>query len=385
MRRSRRPVNARPRDFALTRGDARRNKRPLGRSKVRQIEITVDVSDALGLGVAARLGASVVLPDPALVPDRPVVCFARPSSSYARGYYTHALPGPGQGAQAPWHAARGWIFVALDTLGCADEAAPDAEALTFAVLGAAADAAEREILLRLANGVLAPGFPPVNQPTVIGIGHSLGGALLICQQARHRSYDGIGVLGFSAIHSHPATAPGEPPVLVAWYPRDATLADSEPLNAEAMAAAEAEGSHDAAAWKSLAWGFHYDDVAPDIVALDLRHYGTVGTLAGGDDAPARAPWYAPRTPERAARATLTPGIVALEAAAITVPVLAAMGVRDLVPDPLGEPRAYRSARSIDLFVCPRMGHVHNFAGTRQLMWERIHAFGEWCAVVKAMA
>jgi hypothetical protein len=59
-----------------------------------------------------------------------------------------------------------------------------------------------------------------------------------------------------------------------------------------------------------------------------------------------------------------------------------MGERDLVIDPLGEARAYKSAFSFDLFVCPRMGHMHNFAGTRALFWERIHSFGEWCAAVK---
>jgi hypothetical protein len=25
-----------------------------------------------------------------------------------------------------------------------------------------------------------------------------------------------------------------------------------------------------------------------------------------------------------------------------------------------------------------MGHVHNMAGTRALLWERIHLFGQWC-------
>ena len=95
------------------------------------------------------------------------------------------------------------------------------------------------------------------------------------------------------------------------------------------------------------------------------------------------PWNSHATPGRVARSTLTPGVVAAEAAAVTVPVLCAMGVRDLVPDPLGEPRAFLSARSVDLFICPRMGHMHNFAGTRALFWERIHAFGEWCRVAKA--
>ncbi|WP_168176316.1 hypothetical protein [Novosphingobium sp. PC22D] len=353
-------------------------------TRLQQVELRLDVSHAIGLDGPATVFASVVLPAPEALADPAVVCFARPSSSYSRAYYTHALPGPGSDAQARWHAGRGWIFVAVDTLGCAGDANLDPEALTFAVLAAAADAAEREILARLANGVLVDGYPPVGGATVIGLGHSLGGALAIYQQARHRSYHGVGVLGFSAIHSHPATAPGAPPVVVAWYPRDASAGETEPLNAEALDAAGTAELQGQAAWSSLAWGFHYDDVPAEIVEADLRHYARIG-LAEEEAGSEREPWHARRTPQRAARATLTPGIVAAEAACLTVPVLCATGARDLVPDPHAEPRAYRSARSIDVFACPRMGHVHNFAGTRELLWRRIEAFGAWCAGFRAFA
>ena len=80
-------------------------------------------------------------------------------------------------------------------------------------------------------------------------------------------------------------------------------------------------------------------------------------------------------------------MVATEAAAITVPILLAMGERDVVPDPWLEPKAYRSATDISLFVCPRMGHMHNFAGTREAFWQRIHAWGEMVAqaTVRALA
>lgn len=350
---------------------------------MRQIEVTIDVSDAVGLGLPAAISATVVLPEPDALPDRPVICIALPSSSYARGYYTCELPGAGAGAgagsQAAFHAGRGWIFAALDWLGCDGRSGIDPEDLGYAALTAAAHAAQAEIVLRLANGVLSPGYRPVGGACVIGIGQSLGGGLLVYQQARHASFDGIGVLGFSAVHSQPAAPPGGSPVVVAWYPRDARLEECrEPLNAAALAAAGGGGAQ--AAWEAVAWGFHYDDVPLAVVEQDLAHYE--GIARGGDPDKPSPPWYARRTPQRAARSSLTPGVVAPEAAAITVPVLAAMGERDLVPDPRGEPRAYGSARSVDLFVCPRMGHIHNMAGTRALMWRRIHRFGEWCAEAK---
>lgn len=347
---------------------------------MQHLEIDIDVAHALGVGWPAVVRARIVLPDPMSLSEAPVVCFARPSSSYSGAYYTQAMPGPGDGAQGEWHAARGWIFGALDTIGCTGAAYADPDALTFPVLARAAHAAEREILTRLANGLLVDGYPPVSGASVIGLGHSLGAALAIYQQAHHASYDGLVVLGFSAVHSHPPTPPGGSPVVVAWYPRDAASDDAEPLNSKMLDALAANPDTSDAAWRSLAWSFHHDDVPDPIVEEDLQHYANVASEE--DRYEPRRPWHARRTPRRAARATLSPGVVALEAACITVPVLSAMGVRDLVPDPRGEARAFGAARSIDLFVCPRMGHVHNFASTRRLLWQRLHAFGEWCAAMR---
>jgi alpha-beta hydrolase superfamily lysophospholipase len=335
------------------------------------------------LGEPAHVAASVVLPDSELLGACPVVCFAKPASGYSRLYYTSDLPGPASGAQADYHTERGWIFVAIDTLGCAGSSRHEADAIDFATASRAAAAAEQEILLRLANGLLAPGYPPISGPVVIGIGQSAGASLVVFQQARLRSYDGIGLLGFSAVHSHPTTPPGAEPLVVSWYPRDASLSECpEPLNIAALQAAALRGPQDAA-WTSLAWGFHYDDVPQSVVEQDLRHYEAIVQGRRDREVPGGEPWNNYVTPTRIARSTLTPGVVATEAAAVTVPVLSAMGVRDLVPDPPGEARAFRSSPSVDLFVCPRMGHMHNFAGTRALFWERIHAFGEWCAAVKA--
>ena len=97
------------------------------------------------------------------------------------------------------------------------------------------------------------------------------------------------------------------------------------------------------------------------------------------------PWGSLTTPGAVAQSCLTPGTVAPEAAAVTVPVLVGMGERDTCADVAGEPRAYRSANSVDIFVCPRMSHMHNFAGTRVWFWERIARFADWAAYVKLSA
>ncbi|HEY3672187.1 MAG TPA: hypothetical protein VGN51_14730, partial [Acidimicrobiia bacterium] len=84
---------------------------------VRTLELHLDVSDAVDLGDAAHVAVTIHLPAPSLLRDRPVVCFAKPGGGYARTYYTLDLPGPARGAQADWHAARGWVFVSVDHLG----------------------------------------------------------------------------------------------------------------------------------------------------------------------------------------------------------------------------------------------------------------------------
>ena len=338
------------------------------------VDLRIDVTHALDFAEPVHIAATVTLPHAEDLPARPLVCFAKPSGGYSRHYFTQDLPGPATGAEAQFHAGRGWIFVAIDNLGSGESATHASDTLDFAAVTAAAHAAEQEILLRLANGVLVPDFPPVLQPVTLGLGQSTGGSLTIVQQARHRAYDGLAILGFSVLHSRFPTPPGAAPIVAPWYARDALV------NAPAVEAAAARPN---SAWAAIAWGFHYDDVPREVVEADLDHYESM--IAGGAPAPAgeRALWNSYSLPSDATRFTLTPGAIAAEAAAVAVPVLSAMGERDLIVDPLGEARAFLSAPSHDLFVCPRMGHMHNFAGTRALLWERIHLFGAWCAAFKA--
>ncbi len=353
---------------------------------IRRVDVEIDVTDAVALDEVARVAATVILPDPADMAEPPIICFAKPGGGYSRGYYCAELPGDAPRSQGQWHAERGWIFVALDMIGTGGSTKHAPERLNFATVVGAMHAAEQDILLRLANGVLAPGFPPVHQPVSISIGQSMGGGLTIVQQGRHHCYDGVATLGYSAVHSHPPSPPGAPPIVVPWIPRDSLSPQpAVMINRAAVERAAAEASPDAA-WHALAWGFFHDDVAPEVVQANLAHFdqmmfgaGSAGTAAAGDG----AAWQSMETLVQVTQASMTPGAVAPEAAAITVPVLCAMGERDIVPDPRGEPRAFRSASSIDIFVCPRMGHMHNFASSRELLWQRIEAFGVWCAVVKA--
>jgi pimeloyl-ACP methyl ester carboxylesterase len=126
-----------------------------------------------------------------------------------------------------------------------------------------------------------------------------------------------------------------------------------------LAAAASLGEH------PFAWCFHYDDEPADIVALDMRAAAGIGPLPE---------WRSATTPP-CGLYMVAPGTVATEAASITVPVFVGVGERDVVPDPWMEPKAFKSSSDISVFVCPRMGHMHNFAHTRREFWQRIHSWG----------
>lgn len=346
------------------------------------VELTINVDATMILGETARIAATVVLPPPHRLRNPSIVCFAKPAGSYSRAYFTDHLPGPLAEAQAEWHAKRGWIFVALDNPGTGDSSRHPMEALNLPAICAITHIAEQEILLRLANGVVSADFPPVIQPVRIGLGHSLGGCLTIMQQAHHATYDGIAVLGYGVLRNHIPTPPGEPPLVSPWFSRDIPADRPGGLLNRAAVRASMETNPGQSSWAALRWSSYFDDVSDEVVEMDLSHYKS-SLSTGQMDEPAKQPWAAEGAAGSAARSMLTPGIVLPEASAISVPVLIAVGERDFAVDPPTEPQAYRSACSIDLFVCPKMGHMHNFATTRSLLWSRIGAFGDWCGMVTA--
>lgn len=333
------------------------------------IDLTLDVRDSAGFGRPAWIAVTVSLPDPATVASAPVVCFAKPGAGFSRRYYTCDLPGPASGAQADWHTDRGWIFVSIDHLGVGDSSTDlDSSQLDLTVLARASLDAENQVLSRLRGGTLSGSFPPLVEPVRIGIGQSMGGAVTIVQQGRYHCYDGVAILGYSAVHTHPPSPHGEP-LVAAWRLRD--LPDLVLNQRRVDASDRTLGSPVGTA--SIHWSLYWDETESG------------GPISTGDSQAGRGafpPWLSATLPHGLLGAVLTPGVVAPEAAAIESPVLVAMGQRDSVPDPRGELRAYMSSPSVDFFVCPRMAHMHNFAGTRELFWQKIDTWGSWVRCAK---
>jgi pimeloyl-ACP methyl ester carboxylesterase len=276
------------------------------------------------------------------------------------------------------------VFVACDHLGTGDSTVPEGNVLTYENITNANRATVDAVMDMLERGVVMDGYPSIRGAVKLGIGQSMGGCFTIVAQGQHSLFDGIGILGFSAIHTVVPSPPGSPTVLLPWMPRGtsfdapvvanaAQLAEAEPGtvifgDASLAAVAERTGGH------PFAWAFHFDDEPADVVAADLA--------IGGDEP--LPPWRSATTPP-CVILMVAPGTVAPEAAAIRVPVLVVAGERDVVPDPWIEPNAYRSATDITVFVCPRMAHMHNFASTREILWSRLHSWGATVAQSTALA
>jgi pimeloyl-ACP methyl ester carboxylesterase len=347
------------------------------------IELKVDVTEAAAMGIPMETAATVFLPDGELS-DPPVVCFAFPGGGYCRRYYSFDMPDGSGGGEARFHCDRGWIFVACDHLGFGDSTIPAGNTLDYENIARANDATVKAVMQKLEQGTLLDGYTRVHGATTLGIGQSMGGCFTIVAQGQLATFDGVGILGYSGIHTVVPSRPGAPAAVWPWVMRGSPLDNPKILNQAALAAAAGPklgGQKDLAAAASsgehpFTWCFHYDDEPAEIVALDMG-------AASGTGAPLPA-WRSATTP-LCGLYMVAPGTVAIEAASITVPVLVAVGERDVVPDPWMEAKAYKSAGDISVFICPRMGHMHNFAHTRREFWQRIHSWGSGVAAMRALA
>ena len=85
--------------------------------------------------------------------------------------------------------------MSVDHLGVGDSSQHDPERLSYTPVVAASQAAETEVLQKLAAGTLMEGVAKVEDPLTIGLGQSMGGCLTVVQQGRYHCYDGVGRAG----------------------------------------------------------------------------------------------------------------------------------------------------------------------------------------------
>ena len=325
----------------------------------RSIELRIDVSAAVTLPGPLEMAVSAYLPDPANLASPPVVIFAVPGGGYSRGYFDMHFAGHAGYSEAEFHATRGSIFIACDHLGVGDSTIAHLDKITLENMGDSYALTMRTLCRRIEEGTLAAGFPKIPRFAKIGIGQSLGGMATIIAQGRRHVFDGIAVLGYSAIHTQ---LPQPTEVARVTAVESHNLKRDSDMSKESIAASSSRVM-------DFKYPFHWEDVPRDILNADM---------GGGYPIRKTVPPFGSSTMPTCSLLGMTPGVVGEEAAAIRTPVLVAVGQRDVCPNPHAEAGAYRGSRDVCLYIAPDMAHMHNFASTRELLWERTAA---WAARV----
>ena len=304
--------------------------------------VEIDVRSVAPAG-ARRVVADVFAPpgtasgDSGTSSPHAVLCCI-PGGGMSRGYFDLPVPAGVPGWSMAEHlAARGFVVVTLDPPGVGESDQPDdGYALTPEVVADVNAAAFAQIL-----------SPPLVPEGVaaIGVGHSAGAALVVYQQARHRSFAGVALLGFGAggLPSHLTEAErryaGDPDGLRPALPGLAGARFGEPLPV---------GSTGSSAL--LVHG-----TVPDVARRALQDTSTTMLALVG-------------------LSCMIPGSCTGELAAIDVPVFLGSGEHDISGDPEDLVRALPAAPSISSVVLDGSGHNHNVAPDRVRLWDRL---GDW--------
>ncbi len=299
-------------------------------------------------GEPSPLAALAVAPgSPERLAEDPVLLFCVPGMTYTKEYYDF-----GEGYSfARAAAAAGHVVVAVDNLGTGGSERPrDGEALSLAALAAANAEAAAAVRVLASAGELVPGLPSLVAPRLVGVGHSMGGGLVLLQQAASAGFDAIAVLGFS---NQPLEGIYEP------HEREEEIGDEERL---AWAKEHVPPKIWAAEWERMdsyfalpRQGFrelfYPPDLAPELIEADEARATVV--------------------PKTAAIETTVPRVTAAAAAAVEVPVFLAYGAIDLSPDPPAEVATYPAAPEVTLLRLARSAHSHNLSADRDLLWRRL--------------
>lgn len=319
---------------------------------MRSIDLRVDVSAAIGAATIQEIAATVYLPDDLRPSRRQVILFMAPGGGYTRHYFDMSFAGHEGYSEAEYHTRRGTIVVAYDHLGVGDSSLDLMDTLTLEHAADSNAAFVREVLGRLAIGSLAVDVPVIADPFVVGAGQSLGGGVTIVMQSRQKPFDAVIVLGKSALHT---ILPQPTFELFAVQRAIFNFTRTTPLE-ELSVKLTSEKIPD------FLYPFHWPDEPRDIIDADM---------AGGYPLRKSAPRFGSMTVPRYAVGMMSPAYITPDAARVTVPVLVACGERDVSPDVRREPTAFISSDDISVFVVPRMAHMHNFAPTRQMLWQRM--------------
>ncbi len=316
--------------------------------------VEIDVGPALGAPRSAVLRGWAVSAASVSVASLPLLyCLA--GGRCSTGYFDLHVDGRSDYSMAEHLASAGAVVVAMDHLGVgASDGIDDLFSIRPTDLARAHDVAFRAILARCLNGELLPHLPAPVDVFTVGVGHSMGGAVVGVQQATYGSFDALVLLGHGD---------GIPEVLT---PEELTvhgpdLASIEPELIRLARLRFSEENRDRQR-KPRDGTFFAEDV-PDVVRTAFSQQSvpllkTCGLF-----------W-------------MLPGAAHAERTAIAVPTFFGFGDQDLTHEYLATISSYPSLTELLLYVLPGSGHCHNQASGRHLLWDRILG---WVRVVSSDA
>jgi pimeloyl-ACP methyl ester carboxylesterase len=238
-------------------------------------------------------------------------------------------------------AARGFTVVCIDHPGVGDSPPPDDPwTLTPAYVADRDAAAVAELRTR---------YPGI----AIGVGHSMGAMLTVVAQARHRCYDALALLGWGHGDGFGATQ------LASFLSPEETaiVGDGAAINAQVVELAKKRFGNPRPIGSTNTSAFLLGGMTPEEGGLEAIAASRTNLLAV------------------CGLASMLKGN-AEEVASIDVPVLVAVGERDITIDVRSTAPSLRSCPDISLFVLAGAGHNHNIAANRRVLWDRLTGWAE---------
>jgi pimeloyl-ACP methyl ester carboxylesterase len=286
---------------------------------MKSTDMMLDVSAAAGLGEPIQIAATLHLPDD-MPQGRLHLIFALHGGGYSRIYWNPPFADESY-SFARWFTDRGKAVLTIDMLGMGQSSRPEPESrLSPAIIAAAHADALAQVVAKLDR--------PLD---VTGIGHSMGGMMIIAQAAAHPAFERVAVLG--------------------WANEPMVLGDTDVATLQAGLIPSGYLPTPREPMRTL---FYWPDVPMDLIAADEAHAST--------------------TPACLGRAALTPGSMHEASRQIRVPVLVVQSVIDTSPAPDKEPAYFAGALSVELQILEDAAHCQNFASTRTTHWT---ALNDW--------
>jgi pimeloyl-ACP methyl ester carboxylesterase len=307
---------------------------------VTKVPLMVDI-EGRGPSGCRRIAADLFVPDQAHA--SPFIWCCVPGGGISRAYFDLAIPGSSDlYSMARFAAERGHHILTIDPPGVGDSDCPDdGYELTPRSVADVLDVVVRDVLAMIGAGDVHR-LPARTFQEAVGVGHSAGGLLVACQQARHRTFGAVALLGFSGS--------GLPDVLT---DEEAKFVDRP----EELAAA-----------------------LPDLVRARFGTALPQGTAADSDllltgttsnQAKAAAGRASSRLLGLVGLSSLVPGSIQPELDQIDVPTFIAVGEHDIAGPASALPGQLPACHDVTLQTLAGVGHNHNVTESRFELWDRL--------------